>query len=258
MGKGVVSIGCSYTWGEGLQFYADLHDTMFRETHMFTIEDVRESHILFKNKNVFSTLVANHYNTWSYLQAKNGGSNMGNYKNHLPQLLDSNNDVRPEDIGLLIFQFTKPDRDYERYYNPNQPYTLENQITILDELFCKFEKKGIKVVTICWDEETSNNKLYLKLYNHRTVNFEIDGVIKSAYDYFILHDEYNMTVRSDFKKFKYQINDLHFNVKGHRFIADSIIKKLEQDNFKINTQVDVTEEYITKNKQWHNQNSHLT
>ena len=247
MSKGVVGVGCSYTWGEGLQFYADFLDTMFRKKHMFMIEDVRESHILFKNKNVFTTLVANHYNTWGYLQANNGGSNMGNYKNHLPQLLDVHNDIRPDDIGLLIFQFTKPDRDYERYYNPNQPYTLENQLIILDELFCRFEKKGIKVVTICWEEETSNHKLYLELYKHRTVSFEIDGIEKNAYDYFVINDEYNITVRSDFKKFNYQINDLHFNLKGHEFISNSIIKKLEKDNFKINTQVNINEEYINKN-----------
>ena len=35
-----------------------------------------------------------------------------------------------------------------------------------------------------------------------------------------------------FGKYGLQTNDMHFNLKGHRCVANSIIKKLENDNWK--------------------------
>ena len=53
---------------------------------------------------------------------------------------------------------------------------------------------------------------------------------KESFDYFVEDDKYKCSLRSDFYP-PYLENDTHLNIKGHRCVADSIIKKLKKDKF---------------------------
>jgi hypothetical protein len=105
-----------------------------------------------------------------------------------------------------------------------------------DKTFNRFEEKGIAVCTLCWMPEFFNNDIYNELYVKKNRHTEIIHKTK-VYNWYedLCHDDSNkLTIKSDFSKDGLQTNDIHFNQRGNLMIADSIIRKLNTDNFKIN------------------------
>lgn len=227
MSKGVLGLGCSYTWGEGLYYYSDLDGLPFKYKHEFVFEDVKPSMIQYKNKHRFIQLIADHYDTWAWANRGNGGTNVNCIRHYVDNEFLLADEFKYSDFKLVVFQFTHFGRD------DFEGKDIKEQIEVVNRALCKFEKQGCKVVTFCWDEEIPSQNLYRELFKHRHIDITIDGVTKPGFDYFVWNDKFNITIASDFKKKNLQVNDLHFNHRGHRIIADSIIKKLEQDNFKI-------------------------
>jgi hypothetical protein len=262
MSKGILSLGCSFSWGESLYFYSDLENLPFHKTHHWDPSKVRKSMELYKDLYRFPTLVGNHYNTWIYSpNNQNGGDNLTNVQNFENELLNGN--FLLSDFKLVIWQLTDAIRDasHETNYlhyltdvhsdsselkNRYNEYMkiLDNQLdstlNFVDRKSKFFEDNGIKVLTLVWFVEMFKHKKYQELFKHRHVPLTFGN---ETVDYFNdvieseLHDEHletnNITIASDFKERGLQTLDCHFNKKGHRCVADSIIKKLEQDNFKL-------------------------
>lgn len=224
MSKGILNIGCSYTWGEGLYYYSDLDNLPLKEKHEFDPRTVTPAMMLFKDTKRFANLVANYYNTWYWVEMGNGGSNML-FVEYIKNNLKNRDKFNPSDFALVIYQFTHFTRDLK------MGISVDDQIDAVNECLTEFENNNIKVISFCWDEEIPSQNLYRELFKHRHMDIEIDGITKPAFDYFVWNDEFNITIQSDFKERGLQKNDLHFNTKGHQIIADLIIKKLEQDNF---------------------------
>ena len=40
MSKGILGVGCSFTWGEGLYFYSKLKNLPFKENHEFINSEI--------------------------------------------------------------------------------------------------------------------------------------------------------------------------------------------------------------------------
>ena len=73
--KGIIFGGCSFTWGQGLYFYSDLVDLKYpKGENIFNGEDLKLSHIKFKENLYYPRLVANHFNTFEAFKNANGGS----------------------------------------------------------------------------------------------------------------------------------------------------------------------------------------
>ena len=73
--KGIIFGGCSFTWGQGLYFYSDLVDLKYpKGEHIFNGEDLKLSHIKFRENLYYPRLVANHFNTFEAFKNANGGS----------------------------------------------------------------------------------------------------------------------------------------------------------------------------------------
>ena len=237
--KGVLGIGCSFMWGEGLYFYSNLANTPpLKETHQFDGRYLQESHIRFKDKNRFLRIVADEYGMWDIANSGNGGSNVRNIKDYINAFLQKNNKLKISDFGLIIYQFTSHERDYINQYYTNEGrltgdvMPIEEQIEFVNNEITKWENEEVKVVTLSWYDEFPNHPLYQKYFKHRHVDIEIDGDTKNSFEYFLHRDEYNVTIASDFASQGLQKNDIHFNLKGHKCVAESIIKKLKKDNWK--------------------------
>jgi lysophospholipase L1-like esterase len=82
-------------------------------------------------------------------------------------------------------------------------------------------------------DEIFSSKTYQERYLDRHVNIKVGDTEKTSFEEFIHDDSLNITVRSDYKNKNLQINDTHLNHKGNQIFANSIIEKLQQDNFKI-------------------------
>ncbi len=238
--KGVLGIGCSFMWGEGLYFYSNLANTPpLKEHHAFDgTQILTESHIRFKNKNRFLRIVADEYGLWDNSNVGNGGTNVRNIKDYVNEFLINPNGIAVTDFDLIIYQFTSPDRDFinqtrtKEGWLTGDPMPIEEQIEFVNTEITKWELMGVKVVTLSWYEEFPNHPLYQQYFKDRHVDIEVDGDIKNSFEYFLHKDKYNITISSDFASKGFQKNDIHFNPKGHRCIANSIIKKLKNDNWK--------------------------
>lgn len=237
--KGILGIGCSFMWGEGLYYYTDLKNTpKLKHKHQFDGTDVlSESHIKFKDKNRFLQIVSDEYGMWNISNIGNGGSNVRNIEDYIDGYLTKATPVGLRDFDLIIYQFTSPDRDYlnkrftEEGWLTGDPMPIEDQIEFVNNEITKWESMGIKVVTLSWYPEFPNHPLYTQYFKHRHVDIEIDGRIENCFEPFIEDDSYNISVKSDFSSIGLQTNDMHFNLKGHRCVANSIIKKLKNDNW---------------------------
>jgi len=73
--KGIIFGGCSFTWGQGLYFYSDLENLTYPAgENVFNGEDLKLSHIKFRETLYYPRLVANHFNTFETFKNANGGS----------------------------------------------------------------------------------------------------------------------------------------------------------------------------------------
>ena len=225
MSKGVLGLCCSYTWGESLYYYSDLEGLPFGKTHKFDFVEVKPAMLQYKNKHRFIQLVANYLDTWAWANRGNGGTNICIVNNYVYDDLTGQDEFKITDFGLVIFQFTHFGRD------DFEGKDVSLQIETVDKACKIFEEKGIKVITFCWDEEIPSQNLYRELFKHRHMDITIEKITKPGFDYFIWNHKFNITVASDFKEKGLQKNDLHYNHKGHRIIADLIIEKLKKDNF---------------------------
>ena len=50
MEKGVLCLGCSYTWGESLYFYSGLADDILKRNHGFDVYQMREVYNCYRKK----------------------------------------------------------------------------------------------------------------------------------------------------------------------------------------------------------------
>jgi len=237
--KGVLGIGCSFMWGEGLYYYTNLNNTpKLKPMHGFDGTDMlSESHIKFKDKHRFLQLVSDNYEMWNISNTGNGGSNVRNIQDYIDSYLTKSTPIRLSDFDLIVYQFTSPDRDFinqkktEEGWVTGDPMPIEEQIEFVNSEITKWESIGIKVITFSWYPEFPNHPLYQKYFKDRHVNIEIDGEIQNSFEHFLKNNKYGITISSDFSSIGMQVNDIHFNLKGHRCIANSIIKKLNDDNW---------------------------
>jgi hypothetical protein len=235
--KGVLGIGCSFMWGEGLYFYSNLPDLpALKEYHRFDYT-LTEDHIKFKDENRFLRIIANEYKMWDIANSGNGGSNVRNIEDYVNGYLQKRVNLPITKIGLIIYQFTSQYRDYINQSHTKEGWLtgdimpIEQQIEFVNNEITKWESEGVKVVTLSWYEEFPNHPLYQKYFKDRHVDIEIDGDTKNSFEYFLHRDEYNVTIASDFVSQGLQKNDIHLNLKGHKCVAKSIIKKLKKDNW---------------------------
>jgi hypothetical protein len=177
---------------------------------------------------------------WDIANSGNGGSNVRNIEDYVNGYLQETVNLPITKMGLIIYQFTSQYRDYVNKIRTKEGWltgdvmSIEQQIEFVNNEITKWESEGVKVVTLSWYEEFPNHPLYQKYFKDRHVDIEIDGDTKNSFEYFLHRDEYNVTIASDFVSQGLQKNDIHLNLKGHKCVAESIIKKLKKDNWQPN------------------------
>lgn len=101
--KKIATIGCSFTWGQGLWYYYDTNEYI-PNTHEYlqNIKPIPQSALDFKNKNNWSGLVSEYFNTSYIMKSLNGGTDYESIDFINKEIFDKN-----EDIEWLIFQTTQ-------------------------------------------------------------------------------------------------------------------------------------------------------
>jgi hypothetical protein len=118
--KGMVFVGCSFTWGQGLYFYHDMDKSHIPlKPNQYNLEKIKPSDLIYKDSIRFSRLVANHFDTFEITTPTNGSSDYYNiaFVNRLFQNRNTSIEEHPfnfsfdyDEIEYLIFQTTEPVR----------------------------------------------------------------------------------------------------------------------------------------------------
>lgn len=241
MSKGILGIGDSFMWGESLYFYSDLPNLPFGRQHNFDFNSITEGFVGYKNKYRFIQLLADYYDTWCTVKSLNGSTNEYNLEflntfnytdviepdgaHHFNFKLDIN------EYKLVIFLFTSHLRSRE-----SSEVIITDMLKAADKVFNKFEEKGIKVCTLCWMPEFFDTFTYRELYVNKGRHTPLiyNNQKFDWYEDLCQDTSHNLTIKSDFARKGYQINDIHFNKEGNKMMADSIITKLNKEGFTIN------------------------
>ena len=226
MKKGVVGIGDSFMWGEGLYLLSGYKNLPLKKRHSFDMNEMRDSFIQFKNKHRFINKVADYLDTWAITSKSNGGSNLGNIINKFQYEFIDTKKLLYEDIGLIIFQWTFPDRDGE---------SVEEQLQTVKEYTKIWERYHIKYYFISWPEVFQYHPYYQEnfLKNHIWITNN-EGETVFGFDEWVKHEDSNLHIMNEFRDSGYQDGDIHLNFEGHDIVYKSIIKKLKDDEFTMN------------------------
>lgn len=260
--KGMIFSGCSFTWGQGLYYYSNLDSLREPPSDCYDTFLVNTSHIKFMESVRYPRIVANHFNTFEQVAPFNGGSNESAIEFCLHRIFsEPYHDYKPADFSdysHCVFQMTQWQRKHifinykgqrldihnniERTSDILTDYLLENNMTVEDweeygmqlnvqdvKTHLQFlESKGIKTYLLTWPE------CYVK-YIEKDSWLKERHIVFDAYDksYSSLESLMNavpvMTIKYDYEEFNDTPKDHHPSLKCHKLIADSIIRRIENE-----------------------------
>jgi len=257
--------GCSFTFGEGLQFFSNLKSVTIPKQHMFDYEELTHVQYRFIQNNRYSKLLADLLGSIDVNSSKNGGSNDGMYK-ELRLLSVNDNEIKIKDrvgynretytrldeIDYIVIQFTNIYRD-ELLINGNV-YPQLNMMTNVDEYIKTYLKDDLTFddYTKILCEQTINKfKNVFKTIEQKKPNIKIRVFSwENELDEYLRLDEYfkDKIITFNYKDKEYKTlrdivyskskltiqetfhpncrNDQHMNLEGHKLIAESIFKTL--------------------------------
>ena len=218
----ILFLGDSFTWGQGLFLHkwhedGSISKKEYKIPPKYNHELISYEDDEYRKQHHFPSLVSKHFGKSYCTIWGNGGSNK-NIISILKNLDSQFYSGVQQTIDLFVIQFTCPTRSFDDVSDE----AMENEIRELDEIISSYNKKWIGIT---WRPEHGNileNKFqenFIKLvYNQKSYN-NFEEILYCDNNEFTL-DRY----------FTNSINDGHFSKKGHEFIANSIIKKIENSH----------------------------
>ena len=217
----ILFIGDSFTWGQGLHYYyLTEHKGWSWEDCQKYVENNRRFEELgfdvdeFRRKNGFPYLVSKELDVpFQTPRFENGSDNQVTY-NILETL---GYYCTPNSIPFIVIQFSSPSRSID---NGNEPKfnTIEQhikyQVTRISNIL---EVYDIDWLGISW--QTEIGEILRTNYPKNHIPIEYKNLKYSSFEDNNLLDLFISTTES--------VQDGHFNLEGHRVIADSIINKVK-------------------------------
>lgn len=282
--NGMIFLGCSFTWGQGLYYYSKMSTIKRPPPEQFDYKLLTEAHYQYMYANRYPRLVAQHFNTFEVVRKMNGGSEEQNlhfldevFSKQGPVYVDIHNQIRNinydgqfdyNEISYIVLQTSLMQRNHIHFEKDGHKHQLsffnqskeqqrflyeymeENDINGLPEfmtfmskkvmnevksVFEFYESKGIKCLIWNWSDEYSGVIANDKFLNDRLVTFDYMGKNYKCLDYLIKSCE-NLFIREDKAFFGNDCpEDSHPSLSCHKIIAESIIKKIENEQTRIHT-----------------------
>lgn len=258
--KGIIFAGDSFTWGQGLYYYSELPNLKIPKTGHYIDTYVTPAHRKFKDTKRFARLVANEFDTFELSKSGNGGSDYESIE-YIDNIFKKDG-YKYGDISYLIFQTTQFMRSpfelevdgeikqlhfnhsimkmhnlhdfFIEWLNTNN-YTLEdyerfhiNQIfSRIKNKFIELEESGIKCKILCWTTDYLDLIKSDEYMNKRFIPILYDNNIINSFEEFMeVYPE--MMIQND-SYFEKSNGDGHLSLNAHKIIADSIIKKIKEN-----------------------------
>jgi hypothetical protein len=253
-GNNIFAVGCSFTWGESLQFFSGLDSVVWKEIRP-SFPDAEKTldnaQLNFIKENRWVAQLAKKLGVEYITQSKNGGTNL---QSLLKVKYFYENEENVKNYKICILQITQFVRDPIMYKFPDGEYialqdvaTLMADFDILKikdkdivmqsyqyfydkclEFFERLKKKGVTPYVICYPKDSSDVlqrhdlfKYHIPLtYNNESFNSTDELCAK----YPIL------VIENYFRDKNLNKNDNHMTLDGHKIISNSIYSKIIIDN----------------------------
>jgi len=195
-GKGIIFVGCSFTWGGGLEYYPPFKDIPDPYAFQYDEQKITFAIMNFIKANRFSRLVANHFGMWEANRLNCGGSDdgsidqikmmleLGNHSQNISKQFENIKMQRysADEIEYVVFQLTDPFRNY--HININGENLVINIAQIRQRNTNEFNKNDINKFKDTLDDTTFNK--FFKFYIDNFNSWE------EMEDYFILQNLKNV------------------------------------------------------------------
>lgn len=255
--KGIIFGGCSFTWGQGLYFYSDLPRLVKPVDDSWNANWVTRAQLKFKDIIRYPRIVANRLNTFEIVKTDNGGSDLDSLS-FISDLFKSSN-YQHDDISYIIFQLTHVTRnnfsyDYiKKWFNPDfdqnnidkvlrydptiDTKTKDNVLDVLSLIMLeklenelkKYESAGIKTYILTWPINYVKHIQNNEWLNKRFIKLSYLGEeFNSIHE--LQYEGKRLTISTDVNNVGSFSPDDHPSKLCHKIIADSIIKKIENEN----------------------------
>lgn len=253
----IVFLGDSFTWGQGLFFEKwasegkDVKNWFNKngDVDEYPHETIDYESDKYRRENHFPAIVAKYFNKTYTTRWGNGGSNWDiiNILNNVPSLAPQYRNT----IDLFVIQFTDFTRTDHRLIRESDlinelpfkrdKFPLETNYddnAIIDELLNDelrlqidmvndiiVNKMGKKWIGLSWLDDMGS--ILEKDYPENHIKVEYNGIIYKSFERVYQEKDRNLLFLTE----KFGIKDDHFNLEGHQFIANNIIKKIEKNHF---------------------------
>jgi hypothetical protein len=214
----IIFAGCSFTWGQGLYYCnKSFTDLKLPPQGIYDHSDKEfpnEKHIEFKNKNRFATLIANHFNCEPLVKEKNGGCNTSIHRFVLNKINSK--------TKYVVIQTTSFGRSESEPDGGGENIT--KQIEGFKKCVSLCKEKNIPIVFIHFDWDSSMIDEPPTDILEKTIKIEnklsfYDLIVDANSDIIVGWDW-----KDEFPKSQLGIYyDGHFNLKGHKLVAEQII-----------------------------------
>ena len=220
--RNIVFAGCSFTWGQSLHFfeYGEKSDNIHPLDGLYYENKLLPHHYQYNVDKRFPTIVSDYFGRKPIVDAHNGGSTESIFRtmNKINNLTDA-----------VIVQTTQFHRSL------NTGISLTKQVSMLEEIVDMCKAKGIVLRFIHWDwpkeikmPKSIKNKSIKILGMESFYEITSEPIDRKLNKIDKKHKYYNYLACSSRIHNKHNLIDEHFSPKGHRMLANEIIKNLEK------------------------------
>jgi len=250
----IFAVGCSFTWGESLQFFSGLDSVVWKKVRpQFpdAFKTLDDGQLNFIKENRWPAQLAKKLNVNHITQAKNGGSNnqsllkaqyfynntenLKNYKTFIIQITDFSRDPiifklpNGETIGISDSSIIREEK--EIFGLANDDIIFDSYQYFYDKLYefvLELEKSNIKTFIICYPKDAVE-----PLLNHSLSKYYVpliyDSIEYSSTDDISKHQP-QLVISNYFAPQNLNYGDNHLVLEGHKIICDSIYSRILVDN----------------------------
>lgn len=223
----ILFLGDSFTWGQGLHYYYLVEnegwtwdDCEQYLTNVKHFESLGFKPDEYRKQNNFPYLVGKELNLPIITpRAENGGDNYEIYK------VSKNTDlfVTNTNIDYVIVQFSAGGRSLVHGSDENPHDSIDKFLEHeIDRIAYELNKKNLKWYGISWFIE--HGQIMKEKYPNNHIPILYKGEEFDAFEF-----EKQPELRNLIIQYTQNIPDGHFNLEGHRVIADSIITKIKEN-----------------------------
>lgn len=246
----IFATGCSFTWGESLQFFSGLDSVVWKEKRPSfpdALKTLDEPQLEFIKNNRWVAQLSKKLGVDYITQARNGGSN---FQSLLKAQYFYRNEEHLKTHKIFILQITEFSRDPIIFKLPNgeiipindssiinvekEILDLDNEKILFDsyeyfydklyEFVLELEKSKINIFIICYPMDSVNPLLNHNLGKyHVPLTYELNRY-NSTDELSKYHP--NLVISNYFESQNLNQGDNHLTLDGHKIISNSIYNKI--------------------------------